>query len=94
MKSKSFTGRLSREGKLITDRVSGEIHEDRTEATLQWRGTIRFPSAMRGLFFESSPVRLDCADGFAVLIDLVKAMPSNDSQWVNSTFLSNGPPLA
>jgi hypothetical protein len=91
---KSFTGRLSREGKLITDRVSGENDEVRTGVRVQWRGTVRFPIAERGLMFTSSSIRLDCADGFAVMIDLGDSTVSADGQWVVSEFLSNGPRLA
>ena len=60
---KSFTGRVSRDGNLITDRASGEIYDFRTPTALQWHGQIQFPIAARNLISESSPVRLDCADG-------------------------------
>jgi hypothetical protein len=86
---KSFTGRLSQDRRLITDHAWGEIETLRTVPTIQWHGTIHFPIAGRILTVESEPVRLDCVDGFTVLVDLLESTMTSDDQWVTSNFLSH-----
>jgi len=93
VKSKPFTGRLSLGDKLLTDRASGEIYEERTEATIRWRGAIRFPNVKPDPFLQSSSLRLDCTDGFKILIDLERGTRSSGSQWIDATFVSNGSPI-
>jgi hypothetical protein len=90
---KPFTGRLSRDGKVFADHVSGEIYQVRSDTTLEFRGTIRFPTAARVLLYQGSPVLLECADGFAIMIDFEEAASSGESAPMTSTFVSNGPPI-
>jgi hypothetical protein len=90
----SFIGRLSRDGKLITDLASGEISGERGASTIRWRGTIRYPAAVADQLSDSSSVRLDCDDGFAVEIHLWSSNPKIKSDWIDAIFTSNGPPLA
>jgi hypothetical protein len=65
-----------------------------TETRLKYRGVIHYPSAAHNLIHSSLPVRLDCADGFAILIDLTMEAGSNAADCLASDFLSNGPPLS
>ena len=67
---KSFIGRLSRDGTLVADQISGEISELRTDTLREWHGKLNLPIALRKLPYESSPLRLDCNDGFAIMITL------------------------
>ena len=86
---KSFTGRLSQDRRLITDRAWGELDRLRTVPTIQWHGTIHFPIEARIRTVESEPVRLECADGFTILLDLLESTMTSDDQWITSKFLSH-----
>jgi hypothetical protein len=90
----TFTGRLSRDGKVLTDLVTGEINEQPPGATLRWRGTIRYPASAVGALSDALPVRLDCDDGFAIEINLFSSNPKNKSEWVDAIFTGDGPPIA
>jgi len=89
-----FTGRLSLDGKVVTQQASGEMQKMESGGEVFWRGVIRFPIEARSLANQSEPVQLDCADGFAMLIELEDPQLRNDSPWIISQFQSHGPPLA
>ena len=87
---KSFSGRLSRDGTLVADHVSGEISELRTDSLREWHGTLDLPIALRKLPYESSPLRLDCNDGFAIMITLGGAAASSDGNGIVAEWSSTG----
>jgi hypothetical protein len=90
---KSFTGRLSLNDKLITDRATGIIHEERTQTTARYHGTILFLMVTPEPGLSSSSLLLECLDGFKIMIDLDDLTQSGGSQFVSGSFLSNGPQL-
>ena len=87
---KSFIGRLSRDGTLVADQISGEISELRTDTLREWHGTLNLPSALRKLPYESSPLRLDCNDGFAIMITLGGSTASSDGKGIVVEWSSTG----
>ena len=89
----SFTGRLSRDGELLTDQAWGEIDKVQANNRVQWPGTIYFPIALQRLIFDSRPIRLDCDNRFAILIDLGDSTVSADGQWIVAEFFSHGGPI-
>ena len=60
---------------------------------MQFHGTIHFPIEALTLMAEWEPVRLDSADGLAVLIDLLASTVTSDDQWITSNFLSRAAPV-
>jgi hypothetical protein len=88
----NFTGRLSVDGKLVTDQASGKLQQLQVRGSDYWIGVIRFPIEARILAVQHS-IRLDCADGFAIMITLGDSNFSSDAQWVLTNFEGSGQPL-
>ena len=84
---KAFTGRLSQDRRLITNRAWGEIEALRTVPTIQLHGTIHFPMEARILTVEWEPLRLECTDGFTLFVELLESTMTSDDRWVISKFL-------
>jgi hypothetical protein len=91
---KTFSGRLSLNDKLIADRATGIIHEERTQTTARYHGTIRFLMVTPEPELSSSSLLLECFDGFKIMINLDDLTQCGGSQFVSATFLNNGPQLA
>ncbi len=87
---KSFIGRLSRDGVLVAENITGEISELRTDTLREWHGKLNLPIALRKLPYESSPLRLDCNDGFAIMITLGGATASSDGEGIVADWSSTG----
>ena len=88
----NFNGRLSVDGKLVTDQASGKLQQVQIRGSDYWIGVIRFPMAARIPTMQHS-VRLDFADGFALMITLGDSNFSSDAQWVLTNFEGSGQPL-
>jgi hypothetical protein len=91
---KLFSGRLSLNHKLLTDLATGIIHEEQTQTTALYRGTIRFPMGTPEPGLSSSSLLLECLDGFKIMINLDDLTQCGGSQFISATFLSDGPRLA
>ncbi len=85
----SFSGTLSSNGRLLTDKATGAAREDQ-DGGFPWIGYVRYPAAVRERDFFTPSVRLDCADGRTLLIEMGDDSLSRDGQWVESKFYSYG----
>lgn len=89
-----FTGKVSRNGRVIADRVAGRIEKRSDESSIWWVGSFRILVSARAELSKVGSMRLELDSGLSITIEVQTVGFHNDQKRTTLDFRSKGYPLA